>query len=116
VEIYISLLLDLIHTRRLEVFVHPPAPVLDETRPVVRQFVAQLRRRCLDVRAGSGAGKGVLPGGAQAAAKKLHFLDFFDELLGEGGQGLKAGLSLDGTHMAPAYLAHLQAALDSCAT
>ena len=117
-DIYMRVLLGLIQTRGFEVFVHAIAPVLNETRPVVRQFVAELRRRCLAVAAAAGGraavGEQAVPGGGSEAKGKLHFLDFFEDLLEEGGDALKAGLSLDGTHMSPDYLLHMQAALDRC--
>eukprot|EP00955_Chlamydomonas_euryale_P052893 355305-Chlamydomonas_euryale.AAC.1 len=60
---------------------------------------------CIQVRAAA----------ARPAAKgRLHFLDFFDQLLTqEEPPKLRPELELDGTHMAPAYVEHLAAALAS---
>jgi hypothetical protein len=44
INIYISILLDLIHTKGLELFIHPVPPVLNETRRIVKPFVAALKR------------------------------------------------------------------------
>jgi hypothetical protein len=88
--------------RGLEVFVHPPPPVLNETRPVVTQFTRLLRSSVRDAAA------------AQGVACRLHWLDCFDQLLAADGK-LRKELELDGTHLAPAYLQHLQAALDQVA-
>lgn len=46
-----------------------------------------------------------------SARGRLHFLDFFPALLTPDGSGLAPDLAFDGTHMAPAYVRHLDAAL-----
>ncbi len=84
--------------RGLELFVHPPPPVLDETRGVVLQFARLLGRRVQEAAA------------RRACAGRLHWLDFGRELLGADGR-LREELALDGTHLSPAYLRHLEAAL-----
>jgi len=45
------------------------------------------------------------------AQGRLRYLDFYDGLLTAGGNALAPGLALDGTHLSPAYLPLLQAAL-----
>ena len=73
--------------------VHPVPPVLNETRPVVKEFNAALAAR---VRRES----------------TLRWLDFFDKLLTDDGERLADGLALDGTHMHPAYVNVLEEALE----
>jgi hypothetical protein len=97
-----QVLLELVSERGLEVLVHPPPPVLNETRPVVAQFTRLLGSRVQEAAAAEGI-KG-----------RLHWLDCFDQLLAADGK-LRKELELDGTHLAPAYLQHLQAALDQVA-
>lgn len=46
-----------------------------------------------------------------AARGRLHFLDFFSQLLTPDGASLSPELSFDGTHMAPTYVKYLDAAL-----
>ncbi len=72
--------------------VHPVPPVLRETRGMVVQFNAALRW-------------------AVAAAPPLDWLDCFGAMLSPGGDGLAEGLGLDGTHLSPAYVRLLEAAL-----
>jgi hypothetical protein len=45
----------------------------------------------------------VTPGGGG----RLHYLDFFHDLLTEDGAGLAPEVAFDGTHLAPAYVQHL---------
>mgnify|MGYP001807630973 CR=1 FL=1 len=122
-----------------EVFVHPVPPVLNETRPLVTAFAAALRE---GLAAAVVAEPEVLGG-------RLHYLDFFDELLlqpgadGSGGSSSSSGgssgsgsgsstsqlesapgqagagqgprlrpeLAFDGTHLSPAYVEVMDAAL-----
>lgn len=98
-----QVLLGLINERELEVFVHPIAPVLNETRPVVKAFAARLKK-AVTVTASSQR--------AAAAKGRLHYLDFFDSLLSPDGQALADDLGFDGTHMSPVYLQYLRAELD----
>ena len=71
---------------------HPVPPVLDATRHIVKLFNATLRK-------------------AVQAKPKLHWLDFFDQLLSPDGEALADGLALDGTHLHPSYVSLLEAAL-----
>eukprot|EP00850_Spirogloea_muscicola_P010195 SM000059S18672 [mRNA] locus=s59:358069:363417:+ [translate_table: standard] len=96
VDIYIKVLLKLIHKRGFKIFVHPVPPVLDITRPVVIIYNRILRAK------------------VSAASKqlqgKLYWLDFFEDLLCPRGT-LRKGLELDGTHMSPSYIQYLSDAL-----
>ncbi|KAG2427993.1 hypothetical protein HXX76_011979 [Chlamydomonas incerta] len=134
----------------VEVFVHPVPPVLNETRALVCAFAAALRE-------GLAAAVAAEP---QALAGRVHYLDFFDELLlqpgssaddaagssssGAGsssastsssitrqqpkpesepeaaqaqaqlaaaGPRLRPDLAFDGTHLSPAYVELMDAAL-----
>jgi hypothetical protein len=44
---------------------------------------------------------------------QLAYLDFFDDLLTADGNSLQPHLALDGTHMHPRYLVHLEGALNA---
>jgi hypothetical protein len=102
-DVWVPLLLTLVQERHLELFIHPVPPVLEPTRPIVRAFVAACRRRVQAAAA--------LP----QAAGRLHWLEFWDQLLPPDGGALVQELQLDGTHMSPVYLKHLQASLDAVA-
>ena len=102
-NIYVDLLLSLIREQDFELFVHPIAPVLNETRPIVMAFAREMKRKVLAT------------AGTPAARGRLHYLDFFDQLLLPGVSGaqpsLQPHLQFDGTHMHPAYVEYLAAAL-----
>lgn len=201
VSLYVDLLQRLARERDMELFVHPVPPVLNETRHIVRPFVAALRRRLLAAPPavpaaaatastasvkntanaaatttangatttaavianaaaaaagttaattataqdtagpsvsvhrnegsggsspsgrgdGSSCGAAGAEGSASGAARRgggsevggrIHYLDFFDDLLTPDGAALRPGLEFDGTHLAPAYLQYLSAALE----
>ena len=79
----------LAQARSLEAYIHPVPPVLQKTRPLVRCLNAALQRRV-------------------AASPGLLWLDMGDSLEA-------AALSLDGTHLSPAYVdLALQPALTRC--
>mmetsp|Transcript_38638 Transcript_38638/g.122738 ORF Transcript_38638/g.122738 Transcript_38638/m.122738 type:complete len:340 (-) Transcript_38638:48-1067(-) len=108
IAIYIKALTDLVGRREMEVFVHPVPPVLKETRHIVMPFNKILRG---EVEAASRKG---------ACRGKLHWLDFVDSLLdttpGAANSvapwgALRKDLDLDGTHMNPAYVRELSAAM-----
>lgn len=44
-------------------------------------------------------------------SKHLHWLDFFDDLLNDGGSDLRPEFRLDGTHLGPSYIGLLEKAL-----
>ncbi|GLC38231.1 hypothetical protein PLESTB_001084900 [Pleodorina starrii] len=70
VAIYMDVLRALVSERSMEVFVHPVPPVLNETRGVVAPFTAALRAAVATARAAD-----------PALRRRLHYLDFFDQLL-----------------------------------
>lgn len=96
-SIYLDVLLRLVEERGLELFVHPPAPVLNETRHIVAPFAALLKSRVLEA--------------APRLKGRLHWLDFFDSLLTPAGDRLRPEYEFDGTHLAPAYVSKLAEAL-----
>jgi hypothetical protein len=91
VEIYLRLMIRLAKEKKLRIFVHPVAPVLNETRPVVMQFNQILKSKV-------------------QTAPSLKWLDFVEDLLKDGG--LHPDFNLDGTHLHPNYLRLLEAALN----
>jgi tetratricopeptide (TPR) repeat protein len=93
VEVYVSTLVRLVARRGFVAMVHPVPPVLNETRPVVKEFNAALAARV-------------------RREPTLRWLDFFDKLLTDDGERLADGLALDGTHMHPAYVNVLEEALE----
>jgi hypothetical protein len=107
-SIYIDALRGLISRRGFTVYVHPVPPVLDVTRRVVLAYNAALRDAVRAANAGAGGGAS---GGKKVPPGKLRWLEFGDALLAPGGGALKAELSLDGTHLAPPYVALLSDAL-----
>mmetsp|Transcript_11549 Transcript_11549/g.24756 ORF Transcript_11549/g.24756 Transcript_11549/m.24756 type:complete len:749 (-) Transcript_11549:834-3080(-) len=94
VGIYVSCLVQLARSRKFSIMVHPVPPVLKETRAIVKLFNATLKQRVLK-------------------EPILTYLDFFDKLLTADGEDLEPELSLDGTHMSPAYVDLLAAAFPS---
>uniref|UniRef100_A0A061S9Z0 Tpr-like protein n=2 Tax=Tetraselmis sp. GSL018 TaxID=582737 RepID=A0A061S9Z0_9CHLO len=98
VHIYLEALRRLLG-RGMEIFVHPLPPVLNETRHIVLPFNAALRRAVDEAARDPSAGG------------RLHWLDFLDELLTPDGKRLNPALEFDGTHLSPAYVRHLDAAL-----
>jgi len=94
ISIYMSVLRSLLRERRFRLLVHPVPPVLNETRHIVKQFNAQLQA-------------------AVEQEKGLYWLDFFPQLLSSDGAALADGLALDGTHLHPSYVRHLEQALPS---
>lgn len=97
--IYVKALLRLVVEHQFEVFVHPPPPVLNETRHIVVAFCGVMRAQVLRAAA------------QQASCGRLHWLDFFDKLVTDGGERLAPGLEFDGTHLTPSYVQHLSAQL-----
>lgn len=92
VAVYVAAVARAARRRRLSaVYVHPVPPVLDATRPVVTRF-----NLCLQA--------------AVKSAPGMRWLDFWPRLLGDDG-ALRDEYTLDGTHLSPAYLDLLEAAL-----
>ncbi|GAX80742.1 hypothetical protein CEUSTIGMA_g8177.t1 [Chlamydomonas eustigma] len=108
VDIYVELLLELIQELDLELFVHPIAPVLKETRPVVIPFMSVLKSKVLKAATTPQAR------GQSHPSSRLHFLDFFDDLLVPGEvPALKSDLEFDGTHLSPEYIKILSSSLSA---
>ncbi len=94
VDHYVAAVAAAARRRRLRwALVHPAPPVRAENRDTVRQFNRALAA-------------------AVRACPPLVFLDLEAELLAPDGGGLRAGLELDGTHLGPACVAVLEAALN----
>ncbi|XP_021357417.1 uncharacterized protein LOC110452964 [Mizuhopecten yessoensis] len=90
IDIYLDKLLTLRKERDWDVHVHPVMPILEPTRQVVMQFNKQLATRV-------------------KKNKRLHWLDFVEDLLVDGG--LRPEYEFDGTHCHPAYISLLEKAL-----
>jgi hypothetical protein len=95
VNYYLEVLLQLQQEYEWTIYVHPVAPVLNETRSTVKLFNAILREKV-------------------KCSPTLRLLDFFQHLLGPDG-GFNKQYELDGTHMSPAYLPLIEEAVSSMA-
>ena len=89
VDVFISLLKEIIEKRSFKVYIHPILPVLNETRGMVKLFNTIYKSK-IDKMAG------------------VKWLDFFDDLLTPDGSMLKPEFHLDGTHISPKYISLLQ--------
>jgi len=85
VDIYIKVLVEIKEKYEYKIYVHPPAPVIDITRDIVKTFTRVLKQRVLET-----------PG--------LYWLNFADDLLTPDKTKLNPQFDLDGTHMNPTYL------------
>ena len=74
-------------------YIHPVIPVLNETRVIVTKYNAILRSA------------------VESCSFGLKWLDFFGDLLTPDGEALCKDLELDGTHLSPVYVKHLEKAL-----
>jgi hypothetical protein len=92
IDHYLNVLKDLQKEYEWTIFIHPPAPVIDVTRDIVKSFNGVLKQRVLET-----------PG--------LHYLDFFEGLLSEDKTKLNPKFELDGTHMNPTYLPLVESSL-----
>ena len=68
-------------------------PVLNETRAMVKIYNRIFHRKVQKV-------------------PNLKWLDFFDQMLTPAGDALRPEYALDGTHLSPAYLELVEAALN----
>jgi hypothetical protein len=100
-DIWMSILQDLVNDFNFEIFLHPIPPVLDPTRHIVTAFMSLYCQRVQAAIAKAGPLQG-----------KLHWLGFFEALLCNDGEDLNPVYALDGTHLGPAYLDLLQEALN----
>jgi tetratricopeptide (TPR) repeat protein len=98
-DVYVKELENITKAKKLKSFVHPIVPVLDITRPVVKQFNAILVEK---VKKSAQAGSGI------------QYLDFFEDLLtGESHEQFNLNqYGLDGTHMSPSYVPLLERELN----
>ena len=94
VDIFLAAIEGIIARYGFEVLVHPIVPVLNETRKMVRLYNRIFHAK------------------VKASALPLKWLDFFDQMLTPDAASLRPELALDGTHLSPAYLPLLEAALD----
>eukprot|EP00878_Enallax_costatus_P021388 GHUV01022638.1.p1 GENE.GHUV01022638.1~~GHUV01022638.1.p1 ORF type:complete len:323 (+),score=102.04 GHUV01022638.1:87-971(+) len=111
VDKHISVLCQLVNDHGLTVYVHPVPLVLEATREVVLQFEYALKRSVEQKLAVQAVQQ--IPGVQDCDSQlrgRLHYLDFSQQLLDENGQ-LKREFELDGTHLHPSYLKHLEAAM-----
>lgn len=92
VDIYIDFLKEQQEQHGFVTFVHPILPVLNETRSVVLQFNEKLKAGVEN-------------------CKGLHWLEFMDVLLVNGGSDFHSEYKLDGTHVHPTYVSLLAKAL-----
>ena len=93
---YVEALLELAAGKAFEVYVHPIPPVLDETRDLVTAYNAVMEDMVR--RAGERGGK-------------LRWLNFAEALVADGK--LEAKLGLDGTHLGPLYVGHMERAFQA---
>eukprot|EP01060_Flectonema_neradi_P038450 TRINITY_DN8067_c0_g1_i1.p1 TRINITY_DN8067_c0_g1~~TRINITY_DN8067_c0_g1_i1.p1 ORF type:complete len:768 (+),score=192.64 TRINITY_DN8067_c0_g1_i1:342-2306(+) len=99
ITIYIDNLLKLQKEKNFEIYVHPALPVLDVTRKQVITFNDLL-------------GKALAEHPKVKACKKIHWLDFYQDLLTEDNK-FKKDYDYDGTHICPSYLKLVQEAFDA---
>lgn len=114
VDVYASVLCKLVSEHGLKVFVHPVPPVLDATRETVLQFEASLKLCTESIQQNLLVQQALVAENRDAKGYRgqgrLHYLDFSGRLLDDNGR-LKREFELDGTHLHPNYLRHLEAAL-----
>jgi len=85
ISIYIEVLKELIEKYQYKIYIHPPPPVIDVTREIVKTFTSILKEYVMKT-------------------KGLIWLEFFDHLLTPDGLKLNPNFELDDTHMNPTYL------------
>jgi len=92
VSIFTKVLSGLASTKKLQAWIHPVLPMLNETRQLVLAYNS-IYREAID----------------KLSSSKIAWLDFFEDLLIVGSEGsaddvkLRPGLAMDGTHISPAY-------------
>lgn len=96
-DIYLKKMKELQRTQRFSrIYVHPVPPVMDITRNVVAAWNNRLAPKVE----------------ALHATTNLRWLDFWRELLSEDGTKLQPQFGLDGIHLHPCYIEHLQRAIN----
>ncbi|GLE05898.1 hypothetical protein PINS_up015079 [Pythium insidiosum] len=93
IDIFMSVLAEVIDKFGFEVFIHPIVPVLNETRPLVIQYNGIFQSRV-------------------NKSDKCRWLDFFDDLIEGSPARLRPRYALDGTHLHPSYLALVERELN----
>jgi len=93
VEIYVKMMIELKKRKKLNVFVHPVAPVLKETNQIVTQFNAALRERL-------------------KRTSSLTWLEILDELVCADTGYLRSEFNFDGAHLHPKYIDLVQKDLE----
>eukprot|EP00667_Euglena_gracilis_P002733 EG_transcript_2737 len=96
INIYLDSLLALQQERQFRLFVHPALPMLDVTRGTVKLFNAMLEAAL-----------------GRLQHPRIHWLDFYTQVLTPDGQHLRPEYELDGTHIHPRYLPLVEAALNA---
>ncbi len=102
---------NLLKKRKMNIFIHPVLPMLQETRGMVIEFNNYYKKHI-------NAMNTKLDDDYQ-----IKWLDFFDQLIensdgadkgqGQGEKQLRKGLRMDGTHITPGYVALIEAAMHS---
>jgi len=92
VDIFLRAIQQIISHYGFVVYVHPIVPVLNETRAMVKIYNRIFHRKVQKV-------------------PNLKWLDFFGQMLTPAGDALRPEYALDGTHLSPAYLKLVEAAL-----
>lgn len=97
--IYVQVIKDLVTERQFTVYIHPVPPALDVTRSIVTAYNAVLKKSIVELSQ------------LNSYKGRVHWLDFFRDLVTEDGLQLKPDLKFDDTHLSPRYLGHLAEAL-----
>eukprot|EP01123_Difflugia_compressa_P008757 TRINITY_DN2699_c0_g1_i1.p1 TRINITY_DN2699_c0_g1~~TRINITY_DN2699_c0_g1_i1.p1 ORF type:complete len:211 (+),score=31.73 TRINITY_DN2699_c0_g1_i1:200-832(+) len=94
-DIYLKVLFEIKEKYDYRIYIHPPSPVIDVTRDIVKIFTNVLKEKVLAVQ-----------------SKGIMWLDFEESLLTPDKTKLISDFDLDGTHMNPKYLYLLESALE----
>ncbi|KAG7394151.1 hypothetical protein PHYBOEH_005584 [Phytophthora boehmeriae] len=92
IAIFMDTLAAVVEKYEFEACIHPVVPVLDETRGMVVQYNKLFQKQV-------------------ASSRICKWLDFFDDLVYQSPYKLRPEFRLDGTHLHPSYLVHLEDAL-----
>eukprot|EP00282_Hemiselmis_andersenii_P034731 CAMPEP_0169474520 /NCGR_PEP_ID=MMETSP1042-20121227/26302_1 /TAXON_ID=464988 /ORGANISM="Hemiselmis andersenii, Strain CCMP1180" /LENGTH=171 /DNA_ID=CAMNT_0009588559 /DNA_START=85 /DNA_END=597 /DNA_ORIENTATION=+ len=96
IDFYLNVLDSLTKQQEFVIYVQPVAPVLNETREVVKVFNKTLKEKVLKT-------------------PSLRFLDILDSLLTADKKGLNPLYEMDGTHMGPEYCKLIETSLQALA-
>eukprot|EP01041_Mallomonas_annulata_P001238 gene1238-2405_t len=92
VGIFCSVLTSLIEKKKIKVYIHPVLPVLKETKPIVMMYNEVYQAKVKEI-----------PG--------VQWLNFLPSLLDSQSGNIREDLYLDGTHIHPKYLVHMESTL-----